>query len=124
MTPDPAAGPLQRGGSLFLVLGPSGVGKSTAIRCIRERIPALGYPLYTRAPFVPVRWTGWTTTSLRKSSFYGFETRGNSSNGTSRTGRTTCAPVLTALARGKVLIREVAIHGLEAASFRARRCVL
>lgn len=51
-------------GHVVVLSGPSAVGKSTVVRCLRERIPNLHFSVSatTRAPR-PGRWTAWTTTS-------------------------------------------------------------
>lgn len=47
-----AAGPLEKAGAVFVITGPSGVGKGTVIRALRERHPGLGLSVSatTRAP--------------------------------------------------------------------------
>lgn len=118
MTLEHVAGPPQGSGRLFLILGPSGVGKSTAIRCVRERIPALQYPLSytTRAPRSG-ELHGVDYFFVSEEQFLRLRDRGellewDQPHGTYYYG-IPCAPVLAALARGEVLIREIAIHGLE-----------
>lgn len=118
MTPEPATSRAHGAGRLFLVLGPSGVGKSTVIRCVRERIPALRYPLSytTRAPRSG-ELDGVDYHFVSEEQFLRLRDRGellewDQPHGTYYYG-IPCAPVLTALAQGEILIREVAIHGLE-----------
>ena len=118
MTPEPAASPAQRVGRLFLVLGPSGVGKSTVIRCVRKRVPALRYPLsYTTRRPRSGELDGVDYHFVSEEQFLRLRDEGellewDRPHGTYYYG-IPCTPVLTALARGEVLIREIAIHGLD-----------
>ena len=118
MTPQRAASPAQGSGRLFLILGPSGVGKSTAIRCVRERIPALRYPLsYTTRPPRSGELDRVDYHFVSEEQFLRLRDQGellewDQPHGTYYYG-IPCAPVLTALTQGEILIREIAIHGLE-----------
>lgn len=116
MTPDRPPSPAS--GRLFLILGPSGVGKSTAIRCLRERIRALRYPLsYTTRPPRSGELDGVDYHFVSEEQFLRLRGHGellewDQPHGTYYYGIPR-APVLTALAQGEILIREIAVHGLE-----------
>jgi guanylate kinase len=102
----------------FLVLGPSGVGKTTIIQLVRARIPTLGYPVsFTTRQRRPGEEEGESYHFLSSEEFRRLRDSGallewDQPHGTHYYG-IPAESVVSALTRGETLIREVAYRGLE-----------
>lgn len=110
--------PTARSGKLFLILGPSGTGKGTAIRYLRREFPDAVFPVSatTRAPR-PAEREGEVYNYLSKEEFKRRIDAGDflewaivhndNMYGTLK------EPIESALAAGKIVIREVDMQGVE-----------
>lgn len=106
------------GKRFFLVLGPSGVGKTTLVRCLRARLPWLYHPVsYTTRPPRAGEMEGEDYHFVQVDEFLRLRESGkllewDRPHGTHYYG-IPADPVLTRLRCGEAIIREVAVHGLE-----------
>lgn len=113
----PTGGP-DAGKQLFLILGPSGVGKTSIVKRVRSRITALRYPVScTTRPSRAGERDGESYHFLSTEEFLRLRDSGallewDQPHGTHHYG-ILAEPVISALARGDVLIREIALQGLE-----------
>lgn len=102
----------------FLVLGPSGVGKTTITELVRARMPTLRYPIsFTTRPRRPGEAEGESYHFLSPEEFRLLrDSRAllewDQPHGTHYYG-IPAESVISALTRGETLIREVAYRGLE-----------
>lgn len=105
------------GKRFFLVLGPSGAGKTTLVRCLRARLPWLYHPVsYTTRPPRAGEADGEDYHFVSRDEFLSLRDAGellewDRPHG-SRYYGIPAAPVLTRLMRGEAVVREIALHGL------------
>lgn len=103
---------------LFLILGPSGVGKTTLVRCARKHLPWLGHPVsYTTRTPRSGEHEGEDYHFVSEEEFLRLRDGGrllewDRPHGTHYYG-IPAEPVLSRIRRGDALIREIAVHGLE-----------
>ena len=114
-----AADPSRPSGKrLFLVLGPSGVGKTTAVRCLRARLPWIHHPVsYTTRSPRPGERAGEDYHFVGQEEFLRLRDAGallewDQPHGTHFYG-IPAEPVMSRLRAGEVVVREIAVHGLE-----------
>lgn len=105
-------------GRLFLILGPSGAGKTTLVRCLLERLPGLRHPAsYTTRPPRPGERDGGDYNFVGTDDFLRLRNSGallewDQPHGTHYYG-VPAEPLLSHLRAGEMAIREIAVAGLQ-----------
>lgn len=105
-------------GVLFLISGPSGVGKGTVIRHLKERYPAFIYPIsHTTREIRPGEVDGGVYHFITREEFESGVENGEFLeyayvHGLNYYG-TLKEPIVSALERGEVVVREVDVQGVE-----------
>jgi guanylate kinase len=105
-------------GRLFLILGPSGAGKTTLVRCLRERLPGLRHPASytTREPRPSERDSGdyhfVSTDDFLRLRDSGALLEWDQPHGSHYYG-IPAEPLLSHLSAGETAVREIAVAGLQ-----------
>ncbi len=108
-------------GYLFLISGPSGVGKGTVINALKQRYPQFVFPMsHTTRPMRPGEKDGEVYHFISKKDFEDEITRGNFLEWAQVHGKdyygTLKKPILDALEAGKTVVREVDVQGFHSIS--------